>query len=152
MAGSFLHSMHRLTSRPRWKRAMKWHAVCIPQKQVVWSLWYIGSFQLCEIINASLLEEVTMSMWPASWIQARASLLPSLSLEYIFCLLFSQPEPFSKIQSWEIYLQFPKISLICKFPCLLKLLPVNLERSASFFGLSLLSLYGGHFVNQHFLA
>lgn len=36
-----------------------------------------------------------------------------------------------------------------KFPCLLKLLPINREWSASSFGLSLSSMYKGQFANQH---
>lgn len=36
-------------------------------------------------------------------------------------------------------------SLICRFPCLLNLLPTNVKWSASFFPLSLLSVYGDQF-------
>lgn len=43
------------------------------------------------------------------------------------------------------FLQLPKTSLLCKFPCLLKLPPTNLEWSGSFFILSLISTYRGQF-------
>ena len=42
----------------------------------------------------------------------------------------------------------PRTSLIRKFLCLLKLPPTNLKWSASFFSLSLPSMYGGQFANQ----
>ena len=45
----------------------------------------------------------------------------------------------------SIHLLVPKTNLIWKFPCLLNLLPTNLEWLASFFHLSLPSVYGGQF-------
>ena len=47
-----------------------------------------------------------------------------------------------------LVLWLPNKSLVSKFPCILKLPPTNLEWSASFFGLSLPSMYGGQFLNQ----
>ena len=51
-------------------------------------------------------------------------------------------------QGWRAHLVATKFSLVCKFPCLLNLPRTNLEWSASFFSLSLPSMYGGRFMNQ----
>ena len=118
-----------------------------------------------------------ITVWPVSCLTPElleAPHLPPLCLE---CTWFPYGEAFLRMLSWEnnvllrssgwymclnMFLNsdgwvWRLISLstaqdkLCKSPCLLNLLPISLEWSASFVGLSLPSVYGDQFVNQHLL-
>lgn len=109
------------------------------------------------------LEDVTTGWPMSQWTWAIGGSLPSPckpSLECAFCRLFPQPKPFERtmccwdyldsipdwtllkphyrlLRLWQMgrstHLQPPKTSLVCTFPCLLNLPPINLEWLASFF-------------------
>lgn len=64
----------------------------------------------------------------------------------------SSTHTFKNLTNMEIYLSFVTQNMSYVFPCLLNLLPTNLEGPVSFFSLSLPCMYRHQLINQQFLS